>query len=86
MSTPEFFFPIPMIVKHILPSGAVENFTILVSDTIDAAGTRYAKYANGAKVRLSALRFIQLELAQADLSRLEPTPLPGEVARRDRLH
>ena len=78
MSTPEFFFPIPMIVKHILPSGAVENFTILVSDTIDAAGTRYAKNANGAKVRLSALRFI--------LSRLEPTPLPEEVARRDRLH
>ena len=41
---------------------------------------------NGAEVRMSELRFIQLEFAQADLANLAATPLPEEVITRDKLH
>jgi len=41
---------------------------------------------NGAEVRMSELRFIQLEFAQADLPNLAATPLPEEVIKRDMLH
>ncbi len=35
---------------------------------------------------MSELRFIQLEIAQADLPNLVATPLPEEVIKRDMLH
>lgn len=86
MRTPFSFFPMPMIVKHTLPSGLIKDYTVLITDVIDSTGSRYAKYPNGAEVRISALRFMQLEMAQSDLSTLEPVPLPEEVIRRDMPH
>lgn len=41
---------------------------------------------NGAEVCITWLRFLQLELAQADLPNLAATPLPEEVIKRDMLH
>lgn len=86
MRTPYCFFPIPLLIKHTLPSGLVKRFSILVSDIIEHDGTRHAKYTNGAEVCIPESRFIQLEMAQSDLSLLESTPLPDEVIRRDMLH
>lgn len=86
MRTPRTFYPIPMLIRHTQPSGLEKLYPVLVSDVIDADGTRYARYMNGAEIRMSGLRFLQLELAQADLPNLAATPLPEEVARRDVLH
>ncbi|WP_312292794.1 hypothetical protein [Atlantibacter hermannii] len=86
MCTPRTFYPLPMLIKHTQPSGQDKLYPVLVSDVIDADGTRYARYMNGAEVRMSELRFIQLEFAQADLPNLAATPLPEEVIKRDMLH
>ena len=86
MRTSRTFYPIPMLIKHTHPSGHEKLFSVLVSDAIDDEGTRYARYANGAEVCISWLRFLQLELAQADLPNLVATPLPEEVIKRDMLH
>ncbi|WP_312980039.1 hypothetical protein [Atlantibacter sp.] len=86
MRTPRQFYPIPMLVKHTQPSGLEKLYPVLVSDVFDEEGSRYARYANGAEVRMSGLRFFQLELAQADLENLVSTPLPEQVIRREKSH
>ncbi|BET44048.1 hypothetical protein VNF293_40730 [Atlantibacter hermannii] len=86
MRTSRTFYPLPMLIRHTQPSGAEKLYPVLVSDITDSEGTRYARYANGAEVCISWLRFLQLELAQADLPNLVATPLPEEVIKRDMLH
>lgn len=86
MRSQRFIHPMPMFVKHALPSGLEQLYPVLVSYVNKPGGAMLVSYANGAGVLISESNFIQLEMAQADLSCLAATPLPGEVIRRDMLH
>lgn len=86
MRSPRFIHPMPIFIKHALPSGLEQLYPVLVSYGNNPDGVMLVSYANGAVVLISESSFIQLELAQSDLSCLTATPLPGEVIRRDMLH
>ena len=86
MRMPRSVHPMPMFVKHALPSGLEQLYPVLVSYGNNPGGVMLVSYANGAVVLISESSFIQLDLAQSDLSCLTATPLPSEVIRRNMLH